>query len=47
MQIPTDYIFTGKLWLFTQFGFAESMKQRIINLIHMKDKGILGAFMLF
>lgn len=23
------------------------MKQRIVNLIHMKDKGILGAFMLY
>ena len=25
----------------------DHMKQKIINLIHMKDKGILGAFMLY
>ena len=29
------------------FGFAENLKSRIVNLIRMRDRGILGAFMLY
>lgn len=35
MQLPTDHLLTEKL------------KQKIIQLVNMRDKGILGAFMLY
>jgi hypothetical protein len=33
--MPTDHILT------------ENLKQRVVNFIRMKDKGIIGAFMLY
>lgn len=35
MQLPTDSLLT------------ETLKQKVVNLVRYKDKGILGAFMLY
>ncbi len=46
LELPTDSILTGRHNLFFSSGL-ENLKVRIVNLIHMKDKGIIGAFMLY
>jgi hypothetical protein len=45
-QLPSDNVLTGKVVFFFIFCL-ENLKQRIFNLIQMKDRGVLGALMLY
>jgi hypothetical protein len=45
-QLPSDNVLTGKLFILINLCL-ENLKQRIVNLIQMKDRGVLGALMLY